>query len=139
MAPRKKTHDEKKIADKIRKAARYQQMKADPLQAALMKQKEREKYKRKKEKGQIKLVSQMTSRERRAARKNMREYMKSYRQKKKQEADKATMPLDGSEEDGLRTHSIDRTDTIAPGWLQQERKFPRRIGKTPPKNQRSTN
>ena len=84
MAPRKTKSDaEKKMATKIRKAALYRRMKEDPETAALMKLKEKEKYEKKKQKKQRKLVSDMSGRELRAARKTWREHSKTYREKKK--------------------------------------------------------
>lgn len=66
--------EKKRIAEK----KRYETIKRDPEKAALRKEKERQKYLKKKEKGQRKVVADMTDREKRQARKKWRKYSKTY-------------------------------------------------------------
>ncbi|KAF6203531.1 hypothetical protein GE061_001863 [Apolygus lucorum] len=83
MATTKTDSAERKLKKKIRDAARYQRMKADPELALLMKIKEQKRFKKKKENGQRKLVSEMSSQEKREAHKKWKKYSKAYRQNKK--------------------------------------------------------
>lgn len=82
MAPRKKLTREK-ILLKKREAERlrYQKIKNDPVKYELQKQKEKEKYIKKKEKGIIKTVEQMTLREHRKAKKIWKKKARERRQR----------------------------------------------------------
>lgn len=74
--------EKKRIAEKLR----YSKIKNDPQKLAAEKEKRKEKYKKMRESGKKKLVSEMSAREKRQARKNWREYSdKSYKKKKLQE------------------------------------------------------
>lgn len=66
--------EKKRIAER----KRYEIIKRDPEKAALQKEKERQKYLKKKEKGQRKVVADMTDREKRQARKKWRKYSTTY-------------------------------------------------------------
>lgn len=76
MAPKKMTREER-LAERLR----YQRIKNDKDMYALQKVKEKEKYEKKKEKGVIKTVKQMTPREHRKARKVWREKAKNRRRR----------------------------------------------------------
>lgn len=58
-------------------------MKNDPQKRGALKEKERVKYLKKKQKGTSKLVDYMTPREHREAKKKWREHCRNYRDKKK--------------------------------------------------------
>ena len=82
MAPRKKmTREEQLEKKRIAERIRYQRIKNDKDKYAQQKVKEREKYEKKKEKGVIKTVKQMTPREQRKARKVWREKAKIRRRR----------------------------------------------------------
>lgn len=86
MAPRKKKLSREEILQRKREAERkrYECMKNDPQKREALKEKERLKYLKKKEKGTRKLVDNMTPREHREAKKKWREHCSNYRNKKKQ-------------------------------------------------------
>lgn len=70
MAPRKKLTREERLQKKREaERLRYERIKNDPEKYELQKQKEKAKYLKKKEKGIIKTVDQMTPKEQRKARK----------------------------------------------------------------------
>ncbi|KAL4703592.1 hypothetical protein ACJJTC_003331 [Scirpophaga incertulas] len=72
--PRKKqTREERLERKRLTERLRYQRIKNDPEKYSQQKEKEKKKYERKKEKGAIKTINQMTSREQRKARKLWRE------------------------------------------------------------------
>nr|CAI5869414.1 unnamed protein product [Callosobruchus analis] len=79
--PSKQSREE--ILKKKREAerARLLRIKSDPIKLAEYKEKERQKYLKKIEKGQRKTINQMTDREKRSTRRKWREYSSSYRQK----------------------------------------------------------
>ncbi|CAB3235016.1 unnamed protein product [Arctia plantaginis] len=82
MPPRKKTTREERLERKrIAERLRYQRIKNDKDKYAQQKIKEREKYEKKKEKGVIKTVQQMTPREQRKLRKVWREKAKIRRRR----------------------------------------------------------
>lgn len=76
------TKEELKRKKKEYDRMRREQNKSDPLLLAKLKEKERLKYLRKIEKGQVKAVNKMTSRELRKKRKQWKENSKNYREKK---------------------------------------------------------
>lgn len=84
MAPKKKQTkkeilEKRRIAEKIR----YEKIKNDPQRLATEKVKRKQKYKKLRESGKKKLVSEMSAREKRQTRKSWREYSdKSYKKKK---------------------------------------------------------
>nr|CAI5826632.1 unnamed protein product [Callosobruchus analis] len=79
--PSKQSREE--ILKKKREAerARLLRIKSDPIKLAEYKEKERQKYLKKIERGQRKTINQMTDREKRSTRRKWREYSSSYRQK----------------------------------------------------------
>lgn len=82
MAPRKKlTRDERLQKKREAERLRYQKIKNDPEKYELQKQKEKEKYLKKKEKGIIKTIDQMTPREQRKARKIWKKKARERRQR----------------------------------------------------------
>ncbi|CAB3228673.1 unnamed protein product [Arctia plantaginis] len=82
MPPRKKmTREERLEKKRIAERLRYQRIKNDKDKYAQQKIKEREKYEKKKEKGVIKTVQQMTPREQRKVRKVWREKAKIRRRR----------------------------------------------------------
>lgn len=82
MAPRKKLTREERLQKKREaERIRYQKIKNDPEKYELQKQKEKEKYFKKKEKGIIKTVNQMTPREQRKARKIWKKKARERRQR----------------------------------------------------------
>lgn len=64
------SREELLLNKRLRERERYNKMKNDPVQKELTKEKEEKKYENKKKKKQRKLVKDMTSREKRLARKN---------------------------------------------------------------------
>ncbi|CAG9574155.1 unnamed protein product [Danaus chrysippus] len=86
MPPKKKppkTREEILEQKRIAVQLRYQRLKNDPQKLEEMKEKERLKYQKKKEKGSIKLVKDMSRREHKAAKKTWKERCTKYRQKKR--------------------------------------------------------
>lgn len=85
MAQRKKKLSKEEILQRKREAERkrYERIKNDPQKREELREKERLKYLKKKEKGTRKLVENMTSREHREAKKKWRKHCKKYRNKKK--------------------------------------------------------
>lgn len=85
MAPRKKKLSKEEIFQRKREAERkrYERIKNDPQKREELREKERLKYLKKKEKGTRKLVENMTSREHREAKKKWRKHCRKYRNKKK--------------------------------------------------------
>ncbi|CAG9577518.1 unnamed protein product [Danaus chrysippus] len=86
MPPKKKppkTREEILEQKRIAEQLRYQRLKNDPQKLEEMKEKERLKYQKKKEKGSIKLVKDMSRREHKAAKKTWKERCTKYRQKKR--------------------------------------------------------
>lgn len=85
MAPRKKKLSKEEILQRKREAERkrYESNKNDPQKREELREKERLKYLKKKEKGTRKLVKDMTPREHREAKKKWREHCNKYRSKKK--------------------------------------------------------
>lgn len=82
MAPRKKlSHDERLEKKRQAEKLRYQRIKNDPEKYELQKQKDKEKHFKKKEKGIIKTVDQMTPREQRKARKVWKKKARKRRQR----------------------------------------------------------
>lgn len=82
MAPRKKLTREEKLQKKREaERLRYQRIKNDPEKYKLQKLKEKEKYLKKKEKGLIKTIDQMTPREQRKARKIWKKKARERRQR----------------------------------------------------------
>ncbi|CAG9577524.1 unnamed protein product [Danaus chrysippus] len=81
MPPKKKppkTREEILEQKRIAEQLRYQRLKNDPQKLEEMKEKERLKYQKKKEKGSIKLVKDMSRREHRAAKKTWKERCTKY-------------------------------------------------------------
>nr|CAI5845063.1 unnamed protein product [Callosobruchus analis] len=70
--------EKKRIAERLR----YKKLKNDPIKLVDQKEKSRAKYLARREKGQRKLVSEMTDREKREARKRWRGYSKTHYDKK---------------------------------------------------------
>lgn len=70
--------EKKRVAERLR----YERIKRDPVRFAAQREKERQKYLKQKEKGQRKLVSQMSPREKREARKKWKCYSSTYYFKK---------------------------------------------------------
>lgn len=85
MAPRKKKLTREEILQRKRDAERkrYERNKNDPQKREELREKERIKYLKKKEKGTRKLVKNMTSREHREAKKKWKEHCTKYRSKRK--------------------------------------------------------
>lgn len=85
MAPSKKKLSKEEILQRKREAERkrYERIKNDPQKREELREKERLKYLKKKEKGTRKLVENMTSREHREAKKKWRKHCRKYRNKKK--------------------------------------------------------
>lgn len=84
MAPRKKVSvEERKLQKRLAEKRRYDRLKNDPDKALEMKIKNQEKKKRQKQEGKVKLISDMTEREKRAQRKKWRASAKNSRMKKK--------------------------------------------------------
>lgn len=82
MAPRKKLTREERLQKKREaERLRYEKIKNDPEKYDLQKQKEKAKYLKKKEKGIIKTVDQMTPREQRKARKIWKKKARERRQR----------------------------------------------------------
>ncbi|KAK0170557.1 hypothetical protein PV328_008394 [Microctonus aethiopoides] len=82
MAPRKQlTRDERLEKKRQAEKLRYQKIKNDPEKYELQKQKDKEKYLKKKEKRIIKTVDQMTPREQRKARKMWKKKARERRQR----------------------------------------------------------
>nr|CAI5855594.1 unnamed protein product [Callosobruchus analis] len=70
--------EKKRIAERLR----YKKLKNDPIKLVDQKEKSRAKYLARRERGQRKLVSEMTDREKREARKRWRGYSKTHYDKK---------------------------------------------------------
>ncbi|XP_022819027.1 uncharacterized protein LOC111353248 [Spodoptera litura] len=85
MAPKKKKATKEEILQKKREAERkrYAKIKNDPQKREELREKERLKYLKKKEKGTRKLVENMTPREHRDAKKKWKQHCTKYRSKKK--------------------------------------------------------
>ncbi|KAL4714255.1 hypothetical protein ACJJTC_009607 [Scirpophaga incertulas] len=86
MPPKKnpaKTREEILEQKRIAERLRYQRLKNDPQKKEEMKEKERQKYQKKKEKGTRKLVQDMSRREHKAVKKTWKEHCTKYRAKKK--------------------------------------------------------
>lgn len=83
MAAKKKKTEERKQIKNATDRARYKKFKNDPAKALEMKAKNREKYLKRKEKGQIKMASEMSEREKRSKRKLWRSSKREYREKKR--------------------------------------------------------
>lgn len=86
MPPKKKppkTREEILEQKRIAERLRYQRLKNDLQKREEMKEKERQKYKKKMEKGTRKLVKDMSRREHKAAKKTWKEHCSKYRAKKK--------------------------------------------------------
>lgn len=77
---KKMSREELLLKKRLRERERYNKMKNDPVQKELMKEKEKKKYENKK---QRKLVKDMTSREKRLARKKWKKYSDDYCKRKK--------------------------------------------------------
>lgn len=94
MANKKKKQTREERLEKKRQAERlrYQRLKRDPVKNAELKEKEKEKYIKKKEKGLIKSVKDMTEREQRAIRKIWREKTKKLRERRKQKSNQIAPP-----------------------------------------------
>ncbi|CAF4951139.1 unnamed protein product [Pieris macdunnoughi] len=80
---KKQTREERLEKKRQTEKLRYQRIKNDPVKNAKLKEKERQQYKKKKEKGQIKSINDMTEREQRAVRKIWREKTKKHRDRVK--------------------------------------------------------
>lgn len=80
--PKNITKEERLEKKRIAERLRYQKIKNDPTKLAAQKEKSRQKYLTRKEKGQRKLVSNMSDREKRQARKKWRNYSKTHYDKK---------------------------------------------------------
>lgn len=78
---REKILERKRIAER----ERLKRIKADPEKLKLLRQKEHEKYLRKKETGKIKTISMMTEKEKSTQREKTREKVRNFRLKKKNE------------------------------------------------------
>ncbi|KAL4712046.1 hypothetical protein ACJJTC_003713 [Scirpophaga incertulas] len=76
---KKQTREEKLEKKRQAERLRYQRIKNDPVKNAELKEKERQQYQKKKEKGQIKSIHDMTEREQRAIRKIWREKTRKHR------------------------------------------------------------
>lgn len=76
---KKLTREERLERKRFAERLRYQRIKNDPEKYAQQKEKDRRKYHMKKEKGTIKTINQMTSREQRKARKLWREKQRKRR------------------------------------------------------------
>lgn len=79
---KKKSKEQILLEKRIRERERYAKMKNDPQQRAIQQEKERKKYEAKKKKKQVKMVSNMNTRELRTARKNWRKNSKKYYERK---------------------------------------------------------
>lgn len=83
MARKKKiSEEEAKLEKKEYDRKRREKIKSDPESFKILREKERLKYLKKKEKGQVKPISIMSSRERRLKRKNWKKNSQTYRDKK---------------------------------------------------------
>lgn len=83
MTRAKKLSREEKLEKKrIAERLRYEKIKNDPVKLAAQKEKNRQKYLTRREKGQRKLISEMTDREKRQTRKKWKSYSKTYYGKK---------------------------------------------------------
>lgn len=85
MAPRKKKLSREEILQRKREAERkrYERIKNDPQKKEALRETERLKYLKKKEKGTRKLVENMTPRQHREAKKTWKKHCTKYRNKKK--------------------------------------------------------
>lgn len=82
MPRKKKTREEILEKAKIARRKRYENIKSDPVQYALQKEKEHQRYLRRKEKKQILSIGEMTPRAKRSQRKKWRENFKNFYQRK---------------------------------------------------------
>lgn len=80
---KKQTREERLEKKRQAEKLRYQKIKNDPVKNAQLKEKEKQNYQKKKEKGQIKSIKDMTEREKRAIRKIWREKTKKHRDRLK--------------------------------------------------------
>ncbi|KAL3276308.1 hypothetical protein HHI36_024243 [Cryptolaemus montrouzieri] len=80
---KKQTREERLEKKRQAEKLRYQRIKNDPVKNAQLKEKEKQQYKKKKEKGQIKSIKDMSEREQRAIRKIWREKTKKHRDRVK--------------------------------------------------------
>ncbi|KAL3274298.1 hypothetical protein HHI36_015703 [Cryptolaemus montrouzieri] len=80
---KKQTREERLEKKRQAEKLRYQRIKNDPVKNAQLKEKEKQQYKKKKEKGQIKTIKDMSEREQRAIRKIWREKTKKHRDRVK--------------------------------------------------------
>ncbi|BES91660.1 Hypothetical protein NTJ_04471 [Nesidiocoris tenuis] len=99
MAPRRKVSlEERKLQKRLAEKRRYERLMNDPDKALEMKMKNQEKKKKQKQEGKIKLISDMTEREKRSQRKRWRTSAKKSRTKKKpsqhREEEKFSNPMD---------------------------------------------
>nr|CAI5869410.1 unnamed protein product [Callosobruchus analis] len=112
--PSKQSREE--ILKKKREAerARLLRIKSDPIKLAEYKEKERQKYLKKIEKGQRKTINQMTDREKRSTRRKWREYSSSYRQKQavakntENYIHETTPPLSEAQQENVPAHIENR-------------------------------
>ncbi|GBP80109.1 hypothetical protein EVAR_55927_1 [Eumeta japonica] len=82
MSRKKKiSEEEAKLKKKEYDRKRREKMKSDPVSLEVLRGKERVKYLKKREKGQVKLISTMSSREKRQKRKNWKKNSQTYRYK----------------------------------------------------------
>lgn len=82
MSRKKKiSKEEAKLKKQEYDRKRREKMKADPVTLEILREKERIKYLKKKEKGQVKPISAMSSRERRQKKKNWKKNSQTYRDK----------------------------------------------------------
>nr|CAH7752860.1 unnamed protein product [Callosobruchus chinensis] len=129
--PPKQSREE--ILKKKREAERVRllRIKNDPIKLAEHKEKERQKYLKKIEKGQRKNINQMTDREKRSTRRKWREYSSTYRQKQavaKNTEDfihETTPPLSDNEanEENVPPHNEDRRVHEAKRRSDKQRKL----------------
>nr|XP_049692419.1 histone-lysine N-methyltransferase, H3 lysine-79 specific [Helicoverpa armigera] len=91
---RKKSSKENKRLEKqkIARRIRYAEIKADPVLYELEKEKEKRRYQKRKDQKKIKSVNQLSPRDQREKRKKWREAAKKYRENKKEESKKQTVP-----------------------------------------------
>lgn len=83
MARKKKiSEEEAKLKKKEYDRKRREKIKSDPISLEALREKEKLKYLKKKEKGQVKPISNMSSRERRIKRKNWKKNSQTYRDNK---------------------------------------------------------
>lgn len=80
----KKTRDEEAAQARLHKKKKYQEIKNDPEKYALQKEKERQRYLKRKKQNKIKPVAKMTPREKRAQRKKLNINTKRYLAKRKE-------------------------------------------------------